>query len=64
MQLPIGEERDAAWEEINRTVTETAVWVTWSWDSETIFFSETLINPIYIEFFANIDWVNAGVAKE
>ena len=59
--LPPGSERDAAWEEANRLATETAVWVPWSWDKETIIYSEELQNPIYLTFHSHIDWVNAGV---
>jgi peptide/nickel transport system substrate-binding protein len=63
LALPLGDERDQMWEELNREITELAVWVPWSWDSETIFFHDDLINPIYIEFFAHVDWPNAGVRQ-
>ena len=62
--LPLGEDRNRAWEDINREVTERAVWVPWSWDSETIFHSGDLVNPIYNEFFSHVDWVNMGIAQE
>ncbi len=58
---PLGEEQTAAWEAANRYATETAVWVPWSWDNETIIFSEGLVNPYYLGFHSHIDWVNAGV---
>lgn len=61
LAMPLGPERDEAWAELNRQITELAVWVPWSWDSETIFHHEDLVNPIYIEFFAQVDWPNAGV---
>jgi peptide/nickel transport system substrate-binding protein len=64
LRLPLGEERDEAWEQINREVTERALWVPWSWDSETIFHSGDLVNPIYNEFFSHVDWVNVGIAQE
>ena len=60
--MPPGAERVAAWEEANRYATETAVWVPWSWDKETLIYSPDLINPIYNTFFSHIDWVVAGVA--
>jgi peptide/nickel transport system substrate-binding protein len=61
--IPPGPERDAAWEEANRLGTESAVWVPWSWDEETIIHSDDLINPIYVTFHSHVDWVNAGVAQ-
>lgn len=63
LAMPLGEQRDQQWEELNREITELAVWIPWSWDSETIFHHDDLINPIYIEFFAHVDWVNAGVKQ-
>jgi len=60
---PLGEEQTAAWEAANRYATETAVWVPWSWDNETIIFSENLVNPYYLGFHSHVDWVNAGVAN-
>jgi peptide/nickel transport system substrate-binding protein len=62
--LPPGAERDAAWEEANKKATELAVWVPWTWDNETIIYSEGLVNPIFNNFFAHVDWVAAGVAQE
>ncbi|MFN2389171.1 MAG: ABC transporter substrate-binding protein [Actinomycetota bacterium] len=59
--LPPGADRDAAWEEVNRLATESAAWVPWTWDKETIIYSEDLVNPIYNTFFSHIDWVVAGV---
>lgn len=56
-----GDERVAAWEEANRLATESAVWVPWSWDDETIIYSENLVNPIYNTFFSHVDWVVVGV---
>lgn len=64
LRLPLGEERDEAWEQINREVTERALWVPWSWDSETIFHSGDLVNPVYNEFFSHVDWVNVGLSDE
>ena len=61
---PLGEERDQAWEALNRDITERAVWIPWSWDSETLFESGALVNPIYNEFFAHVDWVNVGIAED
>jgi peptide/nickel transport system substrate-binding protein len=63
LAMPLGAERDQAWADLNRQITELAVWVPWSWDSETIFHHDDLINPIYIEFFAHVDWPNAGVRQ-
>ncbi|HZA39597.1 MAG TPA: ABC transporter substrate-binding protein [Actinomycetota bacterium] len=63
LALPLGEERDEMWAELNREITELAAWVPWSWDSETIFHHDDLINPVYIEFFAHVDWPNAGVRQ-
>jgi peptide/nickel transport system substrate-binding protein len=62
--LPPGDERDAAWEEANKKATELAVWVPWTWDNETIIYSEGLVNPIFNNFFAHVDWVAAGVTQE
>jgi peptide/nickel transport system substrate-binding protein len=64
LRLPLGEERDEAWEQLNREVTERALWVPWSWDSETIFHSGDLVNPVYNEFFSHVDWVNVGLSDE
>jgi peptide/nickel transport system substrate-binding protein len=61
---PPGDERIAAWEEANRMATELAVWVPWSWDEETLIYSEGLVNPIYNTFFAGIDWISVGVTQE
>ncbi|HVL64842.1 MAG TPA: ABC transporter substrate-binding protein [Actinomycetota bacterium] len=58
-----GDDRIEAWEEANRLATESAVWVPWSWDNETIIFSENLVNPIYNTFFSHIDWVVVGVEQ-
>lgn len=60
-ETPFGPERDTAWEEANRLATERGAWVPWSWDKETIIYSENLVNPIYNTFFSHIDWVVAGV---
>jgi peptide/nickel transport system substrate-binding protein len=62
--MPPGDERIAAWEEVNRMATELAVWVPWTWDKETIVYSEGLTNPIYNAFFAHVDWINVGVTDE
>jgi peptide/nickel transport system substrate-binding protein len=61
--MPPGPERTAAWEEANKLATESAVWIPWSWDTETIIHSDDLINPIYVTFHSHVDWVNAGVAS-
>ncbi|MBK5227276.1 MAG: ABC transporter substrate-binding protein [Actinobacteria bacterium] len=60
-KTPFGDERVAAWEEANRLATESGAWVPWTWDNETIIYSENLVNPIYNTFFSHIDWVVAGV---
>lgn len=60
-KTPFGPERDTAWEEANRLATESGAWVPWTWDNETIIYSENLVNPIYNTFFSHIDWVVAGV---
>lgn len=60
--IPPGEERDTAWQNVNRIATETGSWVPWSWDKETIIYSEGLVNPIYNTFFSHIDWTVAGIA--
>lgn len=60
---PFGDERVAAWEEANRLATESGAWVPWTWDNETIIYSEDLINPIYNTFFSHIDWVVVGVQQ-
>jgi peptide/nickel transport system substrate-binding protein len=59
-----GEERDQAWQEVNRMATESAVWVPWTWDDETIVYSAGLVNPIYNTFFSHVDWTNVGVTQE
>jgi peptide/nickel transport system substrate-binding protein len=56
-----GDERVEAWENANRLATESGVWVPWSWDNETIIYSEALVNPIYNTFFSHVDYVVAGV---
>jgi peptide/nickel transport system substrate-binding protein len=56
-----GDERVAKWEEANRAATESAVWVPWSWDKETIMHSEAVVNPIYNTFFSHLDWVVMGI---
>jgi peptide/nickel transport system substrate-binding protein len=58
------EERDAAWQEVNRTATEAAVWVPWSWDEDVLPYSEDAVNAYYLTFTTTIDWVNVGVAQE
>ena len=58
-----GDERIAAWEEANRMATESAVWIPWSWDKETIFHAENVVNPIYNTFFSHLDWVVMGVEE-
>jgi peptide/nickel transport system substrate-binding protein len=63
LKTPLGEERDAAWEELNRELTERALWIPWSWDSANVIHSDDLVNPIYMDFFAHVDWVNAGVRQ-
>ncbi|MBE3074113.1 MAG: ABC transporter substrate-binding protein [Actinobacteria bacterium] len=60
-KTPFGPERDTAWEEANRLATESGAWVPWTWDNETIIYSENLVNPIYNTFFSHIDWVVVGV---
>lgn len=60
-QTPFGPERVTAWEEANRLATESGAWVPWTWDNETIIYSDNLVNPIYNTFFSHIDWVVAGV---
>jgi peptide/nickel transport system substrate-binding protein len=59
-----GEERDQAWQEVNRMATESGVWVPWTWDDETIVYSAGLVNPIYNTFFSHVDWTNVGVTQE
>lgn len=59
---PPGPERDAAWQEVNRMATESAVWVPWSWDKELIIYSENLLNPIYNAFFSHVDWTSVALA--
>ncbi len=61
LEIPLGPERDAAWEEINRQLTEMALWIPWSWDSSKIVYGEDLVNIVYNDTFAQIDWVVAGV---
>jgi peptide/nickel transport system substrate-binding protein len=56
-----GTERDEAWQEVNRMATESGAWVPWTWDNETIVYSENLVNPIYNAFFSHVDWTNVGV---
>ncbi len=62
-QTPFGDERVAAWEEANRLATESGAWVPWTWDNETIIYSERLVNPIYNTFISHIDWVVVGVQE-
>jgi len=45
--LPPGPERDAAWEEVNRAATESAVWVPWTWDDDLTIYSEGVLNVFY-----------------
>jgi peptide/nickel transport system substrate-binding protein len=59
-----GEERDQAWQEVNRMATESAAWIPWTWDDETIVYSAGLVNPIYNTFFSHVDWTNVGVTQE
>jgi peptide/nickel transport system substrate-binding protein len=59
----VDQERIDAWTEVNRTATETGAWVPWTWDNETIIYSENLVNPIYNTFFSHIDWINVGVTQ-
>jgi peptide/nickel transport system substrate-binding protein len=63
LKLPLGADRAAAWEQLNRELTEQALWIPWSWDSANVIHSDDLVNPIYMDFFAHVDWVNAGVAQ-
>ena len=57
-----GDERDAAWEEVNRTATETAFWVPWTWDDETIIYSEGVLNVFYNQaLMAHIDWPSVAL---
>ncbi|MFN2525360.1 MAG: ABC transporter substrate-binding protein [Actinomycetota bacterium] len=56
-RTPLGPERSALWEEVNRRATESGAWIPWSWDKVTIVFSDRVVNPIYSTFFSQIDWV-------
>jgi peptide/nickel transport system substrate-binding protein len=51
------------WEEVNRLATETAAWVPWSWDESSIVLGPRLKNAGYLQFLAQIDWVNASLKR-
>jgi peptide/nickel transport system substrate-binding protein len=55
--------RDAAWQEVNKMVTESAVWVPWSWDEAILPFSDKAVNAYYHSYVTTIDWVNVGVRE-
>lgn len=59
-----GDERDAAWEEVNRYATETAAWVPWTWDDETIIHSEGVLNVMYNQgCCTHIDWPSVALEE-
>jgi peptide/nickel transport system substrate-binding protein len=57
-----GPERDAAWEEVNRMATENASWIPWTWDDETIVYSEGIQNVFYNQACcSHIDWPSVAL---
>ena len=57
------DEREAAWQEVNKMVTESAVVVPWSWDEDILPYSSNAVNAYYQTFTTTIDWVNVGVRQ-
>lgn len=64
LRVPLGPERDLAWEELNRKLSEMSLWVPWSWDTSKIVYGEGLRNVVYSNFFNQVDWVVAGVGHD
>ncbi len=55
--------RDAAWQEVNKQATETAVWVPWTWGEAILPYSENAVGAYYHTYLTTIDWVNVGVQE-
>jgi peptide/nickel transport system substrate-binding protein len=62
--IELGPERDSAWEEVNRMATESAAWVPWTWDEDTIVYAEGALNVMYNQgCCSHIDWPSVGLER-
>ena len=62
-QEPVGPERTAAWEEVNRLATELAPWVPTRWGNSKIVISDRLLNAYYHSYYAGLDYPNLALEQ-
>lgn len=59
-----GPERTAAWELVNRIVTESALLIPWAWDGREVLYNRSrLQNPVYNRAYGGLDWTVVGVGE-